>query len=173
MSRMTATLIEHGKVGRIEEQQVKCLPADAAMEETSESNAVQAGLRLLRPGLVQLHAVGVAAVSLGDLAQGLPAPAARIQQVGDYPLRKPDSPQDEGDVLRICGVIAQLDVVHEAAHHAGAGDLIDRKDAGKGAEGFIDGLIASAHQIKAGQSSQQFFRRGRCPVLLRLHEQRL
>ena len=110
-------LRKNGEIGRIEKQQVKSLAADPAVKEAAHAHAGQARLRFLRPGFIQLHAIGVAVVALGKLAQGLTAAAAGVQQIGDHVLREPDAPEDVPDVLRIGGIVAHPHVVHQSADH--------------------------------------------------------
>ena len=60
---------------------MKRLVADPAEEETAKPHAVQPGLCVFRPTLIQFHAVGIAVVPLGQLPQRFAAAAAGIQQV--------------------------------------------------------------------------------------------
>ena len=147
-----AALVEYGQIGRIEEQQVKRLAADRAVKEAAEADPVQARLCLLRPVFIQLHPVGIAAVALSNLPQGLAAAAARVQKICDNALREVYAPQDQRDIRRVRGVVAQPDIVHQPAHHCGVGGLIHRKSVGKRAERVIDRLIGAAHEVKAGKS---------------------
>ena len=50
---------------------MKCFMADTAVKEAAKSDAVEPCLRFFRTALIQLHAVGIAVISLSQLAQSL------------------------------------------------------------------------------------------------------
>ena len=142
----SAALVEYRQIRRIEKQQMERLMADAAVEETAKTNAVQARLRLLRPALVQLHAVSVAVVPLGELPEGLAAAAAWVKQVGGDALREPDTPQDKGNIVRIGGIAAHLHIVHQPPNDGGVGLALHWELPGKIPQHIIDGAVGVAHE---------------------------
>ena len=93
------------------------LTADLAVKEASEADTVKPGLRFLRAVFVQLHAVGVAVVAIGQLPKGLTAAAARIEQIRRHALRELDTAQDVCDILRVRRVVAHADMVHQPPDH--------------------------------------------------------
>ena len=111
-------------------------------EKAAEAYTVQAGLRLPGAAFVQLHAVGKAVVPLGELPQGLPAAAAGIKEVGGNTLRELNTPEQQCDIVRVGGVIPQLDIVHKPSDHGGIGGTADWKRTSKAAECVIDRLIS-------------------------------
>ena len=141
----SAALVEYRQIRRIEKQQMERLMADAAVEETAKTNAVQARLRLLRPALVQLHAVSVAVVPLGELPEGLAAAAAWVKQVGGDALREPDTPQDKGNIVRIGGIAAHLHIVHQPPNDGGVGLALHWELPGKIPQHIIDGAVVFDH----------------------------
>lgn len=50
-------LVEYGQIRWVQKQQMECLVTDAAVEKAAKADPMQARLRLLRPALIQLHAV--------------------------------------------------------------------------------------------------------------------
>ena len=171
--RLAAALVEHGEVRRVQEQQVERLTADVAMEEAAEAYTVQARLRLLRTAFIQLHAIGIAVVTLGDLPQCLSAAAAGVKDVGGHPLRKGDALQHQRNVIRIGGIVPQLHVVHEPPD----GDRVDsvflRELLCEPADRIIYRAVAGAHQVEALKAPQQLSRHGCQSIALQLHQQRL
>ena len=101
--------------------------ADAAMKEAAEAHAVKPCLRFLRAALVQFHAIGIAVIALRQLSKRLAAAAAGVQQVRGHAFRKSDPPQKKIDIIRVCWVIAQLNVVHQPTYHRSIGLLSHRK----------------------------------------------
>ena len=168
-----AALVEDGQVGRVEEQQVEGVGADLAVEEAAEAYPVEPGLGLIRPGTVQLHAVGEAVVPVRDLPQGLPAAAAGVQQIRGDPLRELDALQNQRDIVRVGGVVAQLDVVHQPPHHLGVGGSVHRELGGKAGQRIVHRAVDIAQQVKAQQAVLQQSRIGGKLVLLRLQQQKL
>ena len=107
-----AAFIDDRQVRRIQKEQMKCFMADTAVKETAKADAVETCLCFFRTALIQLYTVGIAVISLGQLAQSLTAAAAWIEEVRGNAVRKPDRSQHQRDIVRIGRVIAQLDVVH-------------------------------------------------------------
>ena len=142
MPGLPAAAIEYGQIRRIQKQQMERLTADPAEEKAAEAYTVQAGLRLPGAAFVQLHAVGKAVVPLGELPQGLPAAAAGIKEVGGNTLRELNTPEQQCDIVRVGGVIPQLDIVHKPSDHGGIGGTADWKRTSKAAECVIDRLIS-------------------------------
>ena len=126
--------------------------ADTAVKEAAKSDAVEPCLRFFRTALIQLHAVGIAVISLSQLAQSLTAAAAWIKEVRGDTIREPDTSQHQRDVVRIGRVIAQLDVVHQAAYHGGIGLLSRGERSREPAQHLIDWLVACTHEIEAAHS---------------------
>lgn len=91
----------------------------------------------------------LAVISLGQLAQSLTAAAAWIEEVRGNAVRKPDRSQHQRDIVRIGRVIAQLDVVHQAAQHGGIGLLPRGERSRELAQHLIDRLVACTHEIEA------------------------
>ena len=60
-------------------------------------------------------------------SERLAAAAAGIQQVRGHAFRKSDPPQKKSDIIRVCWVIAQLNVVHQPTYHRSIGLLSHRK----------------------------------------------
>lgn len=127
MPGASAALIDDREIRRVKKQQMKSFAADAAMKKAAKAHAVKSCLRLLRAALVQFHAIGIAVIALSQLSKCLAAAAAGIQQVRGYTLRKSDPPQKNIDIIRVCWVIAQLNVVHQPTYHRSIGLLPYRK----------------------------------------------
>ncbi len=166
----TAALIEDGQIGRVEEQQMERLLADLAEKEAAEAHPMQAGLGLLSPALVQLYPVGIAVIPLSELPQGFPAAAAGVKQIGGHLLRELDAPQNEGDVIRVGGVVAQPDIVHQPANYRRVGGPIHGEFLDEVLDGIVDGAVDIAHQVKPKQARLEHSRRLGVLVLLRLHQ---
>ena len=127
MSGASSTLVDHREIRWVEEQQVERFMADAAVKEAAEAHTMQSCLRLFRPAFIQLHTVGIAVVSLGQLPQSLSAAAAWVQQVRGHTLREFYSTQDQRDIAGVCRIIAQLDIVHQSADYRSIGFLPHRE----------------------------------------------
>ena len=127
MPGASAALIDDREIRRVKKQQMEGFPADAAMKEAAEAHAVKPCLCFLRAALVQLHAIGIAVIALRQLSKRLAAAAAGIQQVRGHAFRKSDPPQKKSDIIRVCWVIAQLNVVHQPTYHRSIGLLSHRK----------------------------------------------
>ena len=146
------------------------LPADPAEKEAAEAHAMQSRLGLFRPAFVQLHPVGVAVIALGNLPQGLAAPAAGVQEIRGNALRELDSAEHQCDVVRVRGVVAQLDVVHQPPNNSGVGSALHWKSLGKGMECVIDGTVIAAHEVEAQQAIPELSGGGGCLIFLSLHQ---
>ena len=127
MPGASAALIDDREIRRVKKQQMEGFPADAAMKEAAEAHAVKPCLCFLRAALVQLHAIGIAVIALRQLSKRLAAAAAGIQQVRGHAFWKSDPPQKKIDIIRVCWVIAQLNVVHQPTYHRSIGLLSHRK----------------------------------------------
>ena len=127
MPGASAALIDDREIRRVKKQQMEGFPADAAMKEAAKAHAVKPCLCFLRAALVQLHAIGIAVIALRQLSKRLAAAAAGIQQVRGHAFRKSDPPQKKSDIIRVCWVIAQLNVVHQPTYHRSIGLLSHRK----------------------------------------------
>lgn len=127
MPGASAALIDDREIRRVEKQQMESFAADAAMKEAAEAHAVKPCLCFFRAALVQLHAIGIAVIALRQLSKRLAAAAAGIQQVRGHAFRKSDPPQKKSDIIRVCWVIAQLNVVHQPTYHRSIGLLSHRK----------------------------------------------
>ena len=126
--------------------------ADTAVKEAAKSDAVETCLCFFRTALIQLHAVGIAVIPLSQLAQSLTTAAAWIEEVRGDAIWEPDTPQHQRDVVRIGRVIAQLNVVHQAAHHGGIGLLPCGERSRELAQYLIDRLVACTHEIEAAHA---------------------
>ena len=127
MPGASAALIDDREIRRVKKQQMESFAADAAMKEAAKAHAVKPCLRFLRAALVQFHAIGIAVIALRQLSKCLAAAAAGVQQVRGHTLRKFDPPQKKIDIIRVCWVIAQLNVVHQPTYHRSIGLLPYRK----------------------------------------------
>ena len=79
MPGAAAAFVDDRQIRRIQKEQVKCFMADTAVKEAAKADAMEACLRFFRTALVQLHAVGIAVISLSQLAQSFTTAAARIK----------------------------------------------------------------------------------------------
>ena len=141
------------------------------MEEAAHTDTVQTRLRLLRPVFVQLHTIGIAVVSLGDLPQSLAAAAAGIEHIGGDSLREPDPPQDMADIVRIRWIVAHADIVHEAADHRGVYRIRPlRQLLRKAVQHLINGLVGPGHEVESGKSGLQFTGRSSQCVFLQFQK---
>ena len=170
MPGFPAALVEDGQIRRVQEHQVERLAADPAVEEAAETHPMQSRLGFFRPAFVQLHPVGVAVVSLGNLPQGFTAPAAGVQEIRGDALRELDSLKHQGDVVRVRGVVAQLDVVHQPSDDGGIGGSLYRKALREGVERIVDRPVIAAHEIEAQQAVPEFSGSDSGLVFLRLHQ---
>ena len=92
MPGTAAAFVDDRKIGRVQKQKMKGFMADATVKEAAKAHAMKACLCFLRPAFIQFNTVGITVVSLCQLAQSLPAAAARVQQIGGNTLREPDPP---------------------------------------------------------------------------------
>ena len=143
------------------------------MKEAAKTHSVQPCLRLFRTALIQFHAIGIAVISLGKLPQSLPAATAWVDQIRGDPLREPDALENQRDIVWIRWVIAQLDVVHQAANHSGIGLLPHRKGCRKLDQSLIDRLISGAHKVKSGKPFSELTGRHGLFVFLHLQQEKL
>ena len=109
---------------------------------------------------------------MSQLAQGLPASAAGVEQVGGHALRELNPPQNEGDVVRVSGVVPQLDIVHQPANHRRVGGAVYGKLLDEILDGVINRAVGIAHQVKPQQARLKYSCHLGGLVLLRLHQQK-
>ena len=151
MAGFAAVFVQYGQVGRIQEQQVKGLMADGAVKEAAEADTVKPRLCVLGPAFVQLHAVGVAVVSLGELPERLAAAAAGIQQIGGHAVGKGDPFEHQVNVGGIGGIVAQLDLVHKPPDHLRVYGVPGGDAQSKALQHIVDALVVGAHEVKPGK----------------------
>ena len=164
-------LVEYGQIRWVQKQQMECLVTDAAVEKAAKADPMQARLRLLRPALIQLHAVCIAVIPLGELPEGLAAAAAWVQQIGGDAHRELDTPQNMGNIVRIGGVIAQLYIVHQPADYSCVGRSLYRKLPGKVPQHVVDRPVGVAHKVEPLEPRLKLSRCGGELCFFYLHQQ--
>ena len=174
MPRSASALRDDGEVRRIEKEQMKGLVADPAVKEAADAHAGQARLCLLRTGFVQLHTVGEAVVAVGELAQRFAAAAAGIEQIRRHALREVNALQHIVNVLRVGGIVAHSDIVHQTADDRRVHRVLClRQLFRKAGQHLIDRLVGAAHEIEPGQPLMELSRSRGKRVFLNLQKRQL
>ena len=154
-----AALGQNGQIRRIQKQHMKRLAADLAVKKAAEADAVEPCLRFLRTVFVQLHAVGVAVVAVGQLPERLATAAARVEQIRRHTFRKRNAAQDVRDIFRVCRVIAHADMVHQPPNDRRVDGVRLRQRLCKAGQHFIHRFVRSGHEIKASQTHLELLSR--------------